>query len=59
MKFDSVEDKRYRKQSFTETITEILRHHESAVSIIGDCESCRSKFREAVAAGVLVRKLEI
>lgn len=34
--------------SFNRVITEILRHHERAVSIIGDCESCRAKFKAAV-----------
>jgi hypothetical protein len=35
-------------RSFNDVITEILRHHESAVSIIGDYESCKVKFKEAV-----------
>lgn len=49
MKLDSVENKPYRKcRSLNVTITEILKHHESAVSIIGDCKSCRSKFKEAI-----------
>ena len=32
-------------RSFNEVVTEILRHHESAVSIIGDCESLRRSLR--------------
>jgi hypothetical protein len=35
-------------RSFNDIITEILRHHEIAVSIISDCEICKSKFKEAV-----------
>jgi hypothetical protein len=35
-------------RSFNEVITEILRHHESAISIIADCESCKSKFKAAI-----------
>jgi predicted CopG family antitoxin len=34
--------------SFNNVISEILRHHESAVSIIGDCESCKAKFKAAL-----------
>ena len=30
-------------RSFNEVITEILRHHESAVSIIADCEKCQGE----------------
>ena len=35
-------------RSFNEVITEILQHHEAAISIIGDCESSKSKFKEAI-----------
>jgi predicted CopG family antitoxin len=37
--------------SFNQVITEVLRHHESAVTIIGECESCKSKFKEAIGKG--------
>lgn len=35
-------------RTYNEVINEILLHHESAVSIIGDCEHCREKFKQAV-----------
>ena len=52
----AVDDKNYNilhlrygaGKSFNDVISEILKHHESAVSIIGDCESCKAKFKEAV-----------
>jgi hypothetical protein len=51
-----VDDKNYdvlqrsygANRSFNEVITEILRHHEDAVSIIGECKTCKRKFKEAL-----------
>jgi len=46
--YDELHTKYGASRSFNEIITEILRHHESAVSIIGSCESCKAKFKEIV-----------
>ena len=46
--YDTLHSKYGASRSFNEVITEILRHHETAVSIIGDCESCKAKFKEAI-----------
>jgi hypothetical protein len=46
--YDELQLRYGASRSFNEVITEILRHHESAVSIIGDCESCKAKFKEAI-----------
>jgi hypothetical protein len=35
-------------KSFNEVITQILQHHEDAVSIIGECKTCTAKFKEAL-----------
>lgn len=51
-----VDDKNYRMlhdrygagKSFNDVITEILKHHESAVSIMTDCPHCRDLFRAAI-----------
>jgi hypothetical protein len=46
--YDSLHLRYGANRSFNEVITEILRHHENAISIIGDCESCKSKFKAAI-----------
>ena len=45
---DILHDKYGASRSYNDIITEILQHHETAVSIIGDCKHCRSKFKTAV-----------
>jgi predicted CopG family antitoxin len=34
--------------SFNDVIIEVLKHHEAAVKIIGNCERCKVEFKEAV-----------
>jgi predicted CopG family antitoxin len=51
---DTYESLRHRgtiPESFNYVINQILEHHEKAVSIIGDCETCKAKFREAIRKG--------
>lgn len=36
-------------RTYNDAITEVLRDHEIAVSVISDCEHCRELFKAAVA----------